>query len=171
MVLGGQPPGRVGRRRSSSEPPRGAALFMRRCRLGGEALLRAGPVVQMVRRSRGEGDRAPFAVPGGLGLDPVLAERREVDHEVSGVQEPLAYVDQLSHGRQARGGPGRNRVICRETCVCVGWPAAGAYRPRRPKLWGAGSEAASSAIAASRTPSKPRFERPTVEYPASAGSR
>ena len=126
MVLGGQPPGRVGRRRSfnTKAAPRGG--FRRSSsgegepprkwleRLSGDAVLRAGPVVQVMRSARGEADRTPLAVVGRLRLDAVFAERREVDHQVSGVEQPLPYVNQLSHGRQATGGAGRKASFAGE---------------------------------------------------------
>src|SRR5215204_22642 len=70
-----------------------------------------------MRRPRSEAGRAPLTVANRLGLDAVLAERREVDHQIGCVQQPLPHVDQLSHGREAMDGVGRNRGICRRSCT------------------------------------------------------
>ena len=104
MVLGGQPPGRVGRRRSFRKSRPWGRLFF--CpltagasqlewleRLSGDPVLHAGAVVQVMRRTGREADRAALAVRDGFGLDAVLAERREVDHQVGRVEQPLSYVN------------------------------------------------------------------------------
>ena len=84
--------------------------------LGGEALLLSGSVVQMMRSPGGELRRPPLALPDRLRLDPVLAERREVDHNVGCVEQPFPDVYELAcHERQATGGVGRNYGICRES--------------------------------------------------------
>jgi hypothetical protein len=85
--------------------------------LRGDPLGHAGPIVQRVRRTGGEAGRPSLAIPQRLGLDAVLAERREVDHQVGRVEQPLPYVYELScHGEQAMDGLGQNPAICRGTC-------------------------------------------------------
>ena len=106
----------------SDRPRRGglggadAKRSSRRLMLGGEPLVHAGTVVQVVRSTGGEADRTPFALADGLGLDPVLAEGGEVDHQIGRVEQPLPYVNELSHGREGMDGVGRNPVICRGSC-------------------------------------------------------
>ena len=99
-------------------------------RLGGEALLLPGSIVQVMRSPRGELGRPPLALTDRLRLDPVLAERCEVDHHVGRVEQPFPDVYELScHGRQATGGIGRNYAICRGsftpgiTAVASAFPA------------------------------------------------
>src|SRR3954469_2059619 len=105
MVLGGQPPGRVGRRRSFIRAApwgrlffcpltAGASQLERLERLSGDPVLHAGAVVQVVRGPRSEANRASLAIAPRLGLDAVLAEGREVDHEVGRVEQPLPYVNE-----------------------------------------------------------------------------
>lgn len=73
--------------------------------------------MQRMRSPGGEPGRTPLAVPHRLGLDPVLAERREVDHQVGRIQQPLSYVYELAcHAGQGMDGFGRNPIICRGTC-------------------------------------------------------
>jgi hypothetical protein len=54
--------------------------------LRGDPLGHAGPIVQRMWGTRGEPGGAPFALPQRLRFDPVLAERREVDHQVGRVE-------------------------------------------------------------------------------------
>jgi hypothetical protein len=108
MVLGGQPPGRVGRRRSYLRAaPEGGSFFTRsrrvvlpdlesRERLSGQTLLRAGPIVQMVRGAGGQVRGPRLAIPPRLGVYPVLTKRREVDHQIGRIEQPLSYVYELS---------------------------------------------------------------------------
>src|SRR5262245_28143264 len=123
MVLGGQPPGRVGRRRSYLEPPSRAALSLPargsrarslRVPLGRQLLLRAGAIVQMMRSTRGQVGAAHLTLANRLRLDPVLAERREVDHEVGRVEQPLSNVNQLFHGREGMDRVGRHPLFAGE---------------------------------------------------------
>lgn len=91
--------------------------------LRGDPLGHAGPIVQRVRSARGETGRPPLAIPHRLDLDAVLTERREVDHQVGRIEQPLSYVYELvCHERQAMGGLGRNRKVCRRNCrrICCG---------------------------------------------------
>src|SRR4051794_11423801 len=94
----------------------GASQLDRFERLSGDPLLHAVAVVQVVRRPGGEADRPPLALANGLGLDAVLAEGREVDHEIGRVEQPLSYVNELSHGREGMDGLGRTPPICRGSC-------------------------------------------------------
>src|SRR5215211_2464717 len=154
MVLGGQPPGRVGRRRSLSRAaPRGGSFSFptRRChrrwhhrlqrterpartppttfvaargaalsrwsRSGGDSLGNASPIVQRVGCARGEPRLPALTLADGLGLDPVLTERREVDNHVGRIEQPVPYVYEHScHDRQVMEGVGQNPAICRGTC-------------------------------------------------------
>jgi hypothetical protein len=96
---------------------RSGGAIRRKLVLRGDSLGHAGPIVQRVRRTRGKAGRPPLAIPHRLGLDPVLAERREVDHQVGRIEQPLSYVYELScHAGQPTGSLGRNRQICRRNC-------------------------------------------------------
>src|SRR3954452_12070076 len=96
---------------------RGGSFFAQlEPRLGGDAVLHTGTVVQVVRSTGSEADRPPLAIADRLGLDAVLAERREVDHQVGRVKQPFSYVYELSHGREGMDGLGRNPFICRGSC-------------------------------------------------------
>jgi hypothetical protein len=76
--------------------------------LSGDPLGRARAVVEVMRRPGREGRKATLALAGGLGLEPVLAEGGEVDHQVGPVEDAfLDCSDLLCHGREATGGPGR----------------------------------------------------------------
>jgi hypothetical protein len=80
-------------------PARGGRTSQRKRleRLGGDPVLRAGAIVQVVRRPGGKADWPLLAVAHRPGLHSVLAKRREVDHQVGRVEQPLSYVNQLSH--------------------------------------------------------------------------
>src|SRR5262249_8119635 len=116
MVLGGQPPGRVGRRRSSSRTARrGGPRSFRTLRR--EVLLGPRAVVQVVRGAGGEMQLPDLALAGGLGLDPVLPQSGEGDDEIGRAQQPLPDVYELAcHGRQGMDATGRKTVVCRGTC-------------------------------------------------------
>src|SRR5581483_4536010 len=125
--------------------------------LGGDPLGHAGAVVQRVRGAGGEARGPPLTVANRLGLDPVLAQRGEVDDEVGGVEQPFPDVYELSHGGQATAGAGRNRSICRGSCS----PPSGARRPPgeipdvTPGLPRASAPAARSCEARAATPPAP----------------
>ena len=90
MVLGGQPPGRVGRRRfffDSWAAPHGAALC--RSATEGHAAIADSPRWGEVN---GPLASTQFAARrrSPNGLKPVLAEGCEVDQQINGVGEPIA---------------------------------------------------------------------------------
>src|SRR5262245_44564754 len=99
------------------EPPRRGGSLVSSCELGRDPLRNPGAVVQRMWRARREARGTPLAIPNRLGLDAVLPEGREVDHQIGRVQQPLSYVDQLCHGREATGGVGRTPRICRGSCI------------------------------------------------------
>src|SRR4051812_31541205 len=112
VLLKSRPTGGSFFARTRRAPPGGNRLE----RLSGDPPLHAVAVVQVVRRPGGEADRPPLALANGLGLHAVLAEGREVDHQIGRVEQPLSYVNELSHGREGMDGLGRNPPICRGSC-------------------------------------------------------
>jgi hypothetical protein len=124
MVLGGQPPGRVGRRRFFDfGPPRGAAL--RRSGADREAAIaNPTPRARTGRLRAAAGLAARRGSPNGL--QPVLAERREVDQQVDGVGQPSCECRlRVEHGFVSYGGLRTALGICNGACrSCLGSDSA-----------------------------------------------
>jgi uncharacterized membrane protein YeaQ/YmgE (transglycosylase-associated protein family) len=99
---------------SSSTTDSPAARRPRRARrdpvaLSRDSLGRTRAVVERVRCTRSETRRPPLTLGYRLLLDPVLAERGEVDHQIGGVKDVLSNDRDCSfHVGQATSGTGRN---------------------------------------------------------------
>ena len=133
MVLGGQPPGRVGRRRFffDYEPPRwGGSRRFRAPRSGPRSRDRRPAAAKSSRVGRcAAGLAARRSSPSGL--QPVLAECGEVDQEIDGVGQPFRErLLVIEHGFVRYGGPRTATRCCKGPCI-VGPDLALQRRSRR----------------------------------------